>query len=188
MTLQEELALVEKAKKDLASFDKIYAYYFPRIFAYSINRLGNRELAEDITSQVFVAAVEGIKSFDPKKGYKFGTWLYKVAHNKIVDHYRKKKTGLFGLFGDEPAYEDNYDEELDLPQKQKEILFVLTKIKPRYQQVISLKFYSELSNEEIAEIMEVNKANVALVLHRALKAFKQTYTKVYPESEIFKLS
>lgn len=185
MTLKEELALVEKAKKDIRAFDKLYEYYLPRIFAYCYNRLASRETAEDITSLVFVGAVEGLKMFDSKKGNKFGTWLYRVAHNKIVDHYRKKKPGLFGLIGNEVEENFDPDEEVDMSQRQKQIVIVLKKLKPRYQQIISLKFYSEMDNEEIAATMATKKANVALILHRALKAFKKGFERTYPESEIF---
>lgn len=188
MTLKEELALVEKAKKDIRSFDKLYEYYLPRIFAYCLNRLANKETAEDITSQVFVGAVEGLKMFDPKKGNKFGTWLYRVAHNKIVDYYRKKKPGFFGLFGNEVEEGLDPDEEMDMSQRQKLIVIVLKKLKPRYQQIISLRFYSEMDNEEIAQTMEMKKSNVALVLHRALQSFKAQFIKMYPESEIFDFS
>ncbi|MBN1915896.1 sigma-70 family RNA polymerase sigma factor [Candidatus Dojkabacteria bacterium] len=176
-----------KAKKDIRSFDKLYEYYLPRIFAYCLNRLANRETAEDITSQVFVGAVEGIKRFDLKKRNKFGTWLYRVAHNKIVDYYRKKKPKFFGLFGNEVEEDSDPDEKMDMSQRQKQIVIVLKKLKPRYQQIISLRFYSEMKNEEIAQTMRMKKSNVALVLHRALRAFRSQYTKMHPESEIFNL-
>ena len=188
MTLSEELELVKKAQKDLASFDRLYAYYFPKIYSYCLSRLANKEVAEDVAGQVFVSSLEGLKNFDLKKGNKFGTWLYRVAHNKIVDHFRKKKNILFSFLGDEPALANDFDEELGLSKRQKETADVLKTLKPRYQQIVTLKFYSEFDNQEIADTVGIPKSNVALILHRALKSFKKNFEKLYPESEIFDLN
>ena len=188
MTLKEELELVKKAQENITGFDRLYAYYFPRIYTYCLNRVSSREVAEDITGQVFVSALESLMSFDIDKGNKFGTWLYRVTHNKIVDYFRKKKSILFSLLSNEPSSVHDYDEELDLSDRQKETAEVLKTLKPRYQQIISLKFYSEFDNQEIADTVGIPKSNVALVLHRALKSFKKSFQKLYPESEIFDLN
>lgn len=186
MNIQTELKLVEEAQSDVQAFDKLYECYFGKILAYTLNRVGKRETAEDIVSDVFLAAVETIFEFDTSRGVRFGSWLYQVAHNKIVDHHkRNKKQVRVALRLETLKSEDLADEYVLLSEKQRQIAFVLTKLKPRYQQMISLRFFSELSNAEIAEIMDMKSTQVAVLLHRSLNSFKKKFKKNFKKSEIF---
>ncbi len=187
MTLQEELELVSQAKTELRAFEKIYDYYFDKIFAFCLNRLSNKNLAEDITSQVFLLAVENIKEFNTEMNVRFGSWLYKVASTKIIDHYRKNKKNA-NIDLTEIEVEDksqNPHEEMLKAFNQQKIVSVLNLLKPRYQEIISMRFYSELSIEEIAEILKMKPTQVSVLLHRALKSFKQKFLQKFPKSEIF---
>lgn len=185
MELDKELELIEKAKTDIAAFDKLYDIYFPKIYGFCLNRLSNKELAEDITSQVFLAAVENIQKIDTSKRLRFGAWLFTVANNRIIDYFRKNK--LPNNAFDDYQGEDNDDvlEDMLYSEKAKQVTIVLKELKPKYQKIITLRFYTELSNPEIAEILGVKASNVAVILHRALKKFKKIFEKKYPSSEIF---
>jgi RNA polymerase sigma-70 factor (ECF subfamily) len=187
MTLQEELTLVNEAKSNVQAFNRLYEYYFDKIYRYCLNRLGDRESSEDITSQVFLLAVEHIGKFDSSKEVRFGSWLYKVAQNKIIDYYRKnKKQVLINFEEHEVVDEENVLEKaLHLDSLQKNIRYILFQLKPSYQEVISLRFYSELSIGEIAEVLNLKPKQVSVILHRALKDFRKKYLKNYPGSEIF---
>jgi RNA polymerase sigma factor (sigma-70 family) len=185
MTLVDELKLVAEAKENLAAFDQLYQYYLPKIFSFVYARVLNKAVTEDITSQVFLQAVEKIKTFNSRSDASLGSWLYKIASNKVIDYYRKHKH-------DDLSVVENLINEQDNPEVDVEKLFraqrinkVLQVIKPRYQEIIALKFYSELDHDEIAVVLNMNKANVALLLHRALKSFQEKYLKSFPESEIF---
>jgi RNA polymerase sigma-70 factor (ECF subfamily) len=191
MTLFEELNLVEQAKSDLQAFNQIYEYYFGRIYAYCINRLNDQNTAQDITSQVFLSAVENIYKFNTKKNVRFGSWLYKVANSKIIDHYRKnKKAAHIDL--NEVEIEDkdsiNPHQELVKIYNQKKISSVLSNLKPRYQEVIALRFYSELEIEEIAGVLDMKPRQVSVLIHRALDSFRKKFLKKFPKSEIFDLN
>lgn len=185
MELDKELELIERAKEDLAAFDELYELYFGKIYGFCLNRLSNKELAEDITSQVFVAAVENIHKIDTSKRLRFGAWLFKVANNRMIDYFRKNK--LPNNAFDDYQGEDNDDvlDDMVFNEKQQKIAIVLKELKPKYQQVITLRFFTELSNPEIAEVMGTKTSNVAVILHRALKKFKKIFEKKYPTSEIF---
>jgi RNA polymerase sigma-70 factor, ECF subfamily len=182
MESEKEYQLVEKSKNDIRAFDELYRHYLPQIFGYCYNRIPNRTIVEDIVSDVFVSVVERIGKFEFKKGATFGSWIYRIAHNKIVDYFRKYKTLPLDESNEISEIQDN-DKELQNNQNKIRIAKVLAEIKPRYQEIISLKYYSELSNSEIAEI--VGSDNVSVILHRALKSFKDKYHKLYPKSEIF---
>ncbi len=185
MTLKEELEMVEKAKTNIQYFEKIYSYYFDRIYGYCINRTANHSLSEEVVSEVFLKAIEKIKKFNTSKQIRFGAWLYTTAHNLIIDSYRKDKK--FNDFEEWDVFLSDFDieREIKLTEYQKQITFVLRKLKPRYQKVISLRFYSDLDLEEISKIMKTSKRNVSVILFRATKDFRKKYKKFFPKSEIF---
>jgi RNA polymerase sigma-70 factor, ECF subfamily len=189
MDLKEELQLVEEAKTNIQSFNRLYKHYLPQIFSFCMNRVISREVAEDITSDVFISAVEGIRKFNTSKGIRFGSWLYRVAHNKIVDHIRKNKKSFISLedFGGEISEHTDLDKVIVVTEIQTKIALVLSQLNPRYQEIISLRFYSELSNDEIAGELGANTKQIALVMHRALESFKDKFEKLYPGTEIYDL-
>lgn len=186
MTLEQELALVERSKENVHAFGELYDFYIDRIYNYIYSRTLNKELAEDITSKVFLKAVEQISKFDTSRGVKFGSWLYRTAHNLIIDEL-KRKSNKFQSVEEEPAHngENNIDREVRITTIQKQIAFTLKSINKKYQLIISLRFFSELEIDEISDVLETKRSNVSVLLHRALKDFKKEYTKKFGESEIF---
>lgn len=186
MTLEKELKLINEAKEDIDAFNKLYNHYFPKILAYCINRLSNKENAEDITSKVFLATIENIDKFDTSKGLRLSAWLYRVANNKIIDFFRKNKNKmLVGIDNYDDGEEIDYNKDIALTEKQQQIQYILSIIKPKYREIISLRFHAQLDNEEIAQVLKIKKTHVAVILFRAIKAFKKEYLKKYPISEIF---
>jgi RNA polymerase sigma-70 factor (ECF subfamily) len=186
MSVEEELDLVEQAKLDIHAFEKIYEYYFKKIYAYSLNRLANKELAEDITCEVFIRAVDGVKKFDTSKGIRFSSWLYRVAHNQIYDYFKKNKKEVQMDLHEHTAIDvdegqEQYDNKIMSEHYQKKVAFIISKLKPKYQQVLSLKYYSELSNAEIAEVLDKKTTQVAVILHRALKSFEKKWLQNFKE-------
>lgn len=185
MSPEEELQLVMKAKEDLSAFDSLYQYYMPKIYGYILARVLNKDVAEDLTSQVFLSSVEKIKKFKVQKGARYGSWLYRVANSKIIDYFRKRKMVDLEEIEGMIRSDDNTEKEVEIAFARIRIMTVLQKLKPRYQEIISLKYFSELEHDEIAETLELRKKLVAVVLHRALQSFREKYIKMYPESEIF---
>ena len=188
MTYEEELELVKQAQENIQAFDKLYRYYVKKIYSYCLYRVASAEIAEDVTSQVFLSACEKIHNFDVNRGTKFSSWLYQSAHNKVIDTYRKNsKITNYELRDDEVASDDSQEEEVNLTFLQKQIAEVLPELKDRYQQIITLRFYSELDIPEIAEVMKMKPTNVSVLLHRALNSFRKKFKKKFPETEIFDL-
>ena len=89
--MQDEETLVKRAKqKDEEAFALLYEAYFDKIYRYVTLKVGNKMEAEDITQQVFLKAIKSIASFK-WKGYPFSAWLFRIAHNQVVDYFRKNK-------------------------------------------------------------------------------------------------
>jgi RNA polymerase sigma-70 factor (ECF subfamily) len=187
MNIEEEHLLVEKAKTNIQAFDALYSLYAEQIYIYIIHRIGMRELAEDLTSEVFLAAVEGIAKFDTSRGVRFRSWLYRTAHNKIVDYFRKNKkmssTELESL--QLKSQNTTPEESVALSQRKLEAIATIQTLNKRYQHIITLRFYSEFEIAEISEILDIKPQRVSVLLHRALQSFKKKFKKLFPESEIF---
>jgi RNA polymerase sigma-70 factor (ECF subfamily) len=188
MDTYTEVGLIAQAKTDVHAFDALYEAYFDRIYLYCLRRLANRELAEDATSQTFLAAIEGIHKFDISKGGTFGAWLYRTANNKVIDVYRKHQRSLYINLAEIEIADTEAIDELDLSEMQKQIALVMNELKPKYREVISLKYFTELETEEIAEIMGLKPpTKVYVVLHRALQNFQRKFLRKFKKSEIFNL-
>ena len=165
--------LVGKAQNgDTDSFAKIYDHFIDPIYRYIYFRV-DREEALDLTENVFLKVWENLKSYKTGNKY-FSSWVYRIAHNLVVDHYRMGKETL--------ELDDNVaDEKKDTnPMIQAErklghetLNKAIGKLKKKYQQVIILKYINELDNREIARIMKRSEGNLRILKFRALKSLRQ---------------
>lgn len=187
MELAVEQQLIREAKDDLKAFAKLYDHYFGKIYGYCLNRIGHKEKAEDITSQTFLKSISIVKSFNFKKSPRLGPWLYAIAHNLMIDMLRReaKLQPLEKMETEGENGSETFEKKLQIDLIQKQILEVLNEINPRYAQLISLKFYSELDASEIALTMGLKSSQVPVLLFRAMASFRETYQKKFPESEIY---
>lgn len=190
LSVTEELHLVTKAKTEIAAFEELYELYFPYIYRYCRNRLPNKELAEDVVSTVFMKAVTAIATFNTAKGVRFGSWLYKTAHNTIIDTLKKRKEHIYISVEDAEDLPEIESEQVSLAEKgelRAQVLTVLNIMNSRYQFILTLYFFEEFDHARISSIIGIKTAQVSVLLHRALKQFKSIYTKLYKTSEIFSL-
>ena len=86
---EEERALIERAKSQSDAFEELYTRYYGKIFSFAYRRLHSRELAEDITADVFMKALDALPRFT-WQGVSVSAWLYRIANNRITDHFRRK--------------------------------------------------------------------------------------------------
>lgn len=177
--MEDEQLLAEQAKTDEEAFSKLYEKYLPQIFGYVARRLGNRAEAEDLVSNIFLRVLENIKSFNPAKS-NFKSWLYTITTRMMIDYFRthsnKKSEAIekAEMFTD-PA--GNPREKAEQAEDRAKVHEVIKKLPERHQKVILLKYFSDLSIEDIAEILGVTKNNASVIIHRALEAFEITYQR-----------
>lgn len=183
MDSQEEKELVEKAKKDLEAFGRLYDEYYSRIFGYVLRRTANLEMAQDVVSETFLKALKNLGRFEWALGFRsnssFGAWLYRIAANEIVNFWRRKKPTISLEVVSDPPSDQNVLEEISLAEDelkkhaeflaiQKEILLLPEK----YQEVLALRFFEGKQIKEIAEILAKNEGTVKSLLHRGLKRLR----------------
>ena len=173
--MKEEDTLVQKAQHgDREAFGTLYDLYIAKIYRFVYLKVLDRVEAEDITQQVFIRAWENINTFS-FQGFPFSSWLYRIAHNAVIDSYRTRKNTVALEFVSEldVSYVTDQTEVLDTKQEMVRIANILKKLKPDEQSVLVMRFVDELSNKEVAHALGKTEGAVRVIQHRALKQLKQ---------------
>lgn len=167
-----ERQLAERAaKRDRAAFAALYNLYSDKIYKYIYYKSGRTDEAEDLTAQVFLKAWEAIPNYR-WEGYPFSTWLYRIAHNRVIDYYRTYRetfplnTAWAQQNGGDPL------EAADQVFTQTRIRAALRHLTPDQQRVITLRFLDGYSTAEVASIMDKDTDAVRALQHRALRALQ----------------
>ena len=175
---------IEKAKTgDQVAFTFLLDHYWNEVYGFMLKRTQNETDSEDIVIETFSKAFDRIASYNPD--YAFNTWLIAIAKNVHIDLLRKKKSSLFVEITDEedqraynvadssPSAEDNLIKEQNLSR----LLECIKQLKPQYQEVIQLRYFQELSYQEIADQLNEPLNNVKVKLLRAKKLLLEILTK-----------
>ncbi len=172
--LSDEAILIQKAKDfDSEAWAQIYRHHYPKIYAYLRHRVGDIDLAEDIAASVFLHAVEGIKSFT-YRGFSLSAWLFRIAHNQVVDHFRRKaKAATEPLTEKLSAKGDGVQEAVEGALVREELSLALKNITEEQRQVVLLKFFGGMSNAEVARIIRKPEGAVKALQHRALASLRR---------------
>ncbi|MFO0780817.1 MAG: sigma-70 family RNA polymerase sigma factor [Candidatus Gracilibacteria bacterium] len=173
--LEQDQKLVQDAQQDPANFAALYDKYFDQIYRYVYRRVSDKETVHDLVSQTFFDALSHIKSFE-WRGYPFSSWLYKIAHNNVLKWYREQSKGHnVGLDEIGELADLSVDQVRDASRKEKqlEVQKVIDQLDHEEREIIRLKFFEEVSNIEIAEIMGLSANHIGVKVYRTLKKVKQ---------------
>ncbi|MBK5245954.1 MAG: sigma-70 family RNA polymerase sigma factor [Peptostreptococcaceae bacterium] len=172
--LLKEKEIILNAANNEQAFLELYEYYFPRVYNYVFARVGEKGASEDITSGVFEKIIAKISTYKPECG-KFSTWLFTITHNMVMDYFRKSKKDAFILVDqleEESSDQPSIEELMILEEDKKNLLMCLSLLSDRDRNIVSLKFWSQLSNQEIAEIVNESSNHIAVILYRSIKRLK----------------
>jgi RNA polymerase sigma-70 factor, ECF subfamily len=175
LSLQDEESLVRRAQQqDNQAFAQLYEAYFDKIYRYIVLKVRNEAEAEDITQQVFLKVLQSIGSYK-SKGVPFSSWIYRIAHNQVVDFLRQKNKkstvdieGL-PLISQAEDTQHRLEKEMDIEQL-KEATKNLTAAQ---QEVLSLRFAGELSIAECAGIMGKSEGAIKALQHSAVLSLRK---------------
>lgn len=166
------------------AYGVLYERYFDAVYRYVFYRLGNVEDTEDITTIVFLRAWQRIESY-VDNGLPFLAWLYRIAHNLIVDFYRKNKAKLVDidaqteLLDDAPDLERQITRDLQL----QDVIEAIAKLNQLQQEVLTLRFLVGLSHREVATIINRTEGAVRIIQYRALQALRDTLKPTVDDSD-----
>ena len=176
MTVNE--TLLEQAKAyEPGALSELYDSYAPQIYAYIYRRVGDAGTAEDLTGDVFVRMLQAIQS-DRAWQDSFQGWLYRIAHNLVVDHYRRQPSAP-DLELDEaviPAAEEDPDRDIDQLLTREQIQQTIHLLTPDQQQVLALRFGEGLTTNETAAIVRKTAGAVEALQRRAIAALQRILT------------
>jgi RNA polymerase sigma-70 factor, ECF subfamily len=176
--LNEELLLIEAAKSDPERFAPLYNKYYKQIFNYVHQRMDSKDTAFDITGQVFLKALTNLGKYQ-FKGVPFASWLYRIAHNEVMQLYRsqKDKRAINADIGDlKFICEENetpfFEEYIPAIKK------LIQDLSHDDLQMVELRFFEKRPFKEIAEILEITEVNAKVRMYRIIEKLKKSLSKI----------
>jgi len=156
-------------RKNQDNFIPYYNQFKNKIYNYFLYRVGfDKSLAEDLTSEVFVKALKSFDDFDESK--KFQSWIYMIAHNHLVNHYKSDKHNVpLELVEDFLHYSDNGAEDR---YELERVLKIISSMDLSDREVLRLKLVDELSNQEIADILAKEEGAIRTQISRSLNKLR----------------
>ena len=171
--------LVERAQLgDRSALEELYLIHFDRIYSYLHMSVGSRHDAEDLTTQTFVKMLESIGRFRWQSA-PFSAWLFRIAHNLAMDHFRARRRWQPEEEIPEPAgvEEDSAEEQALASIGDASLLELIARLSPEQRQVLTLKFVFRFSNGEAAAILDKTEGAVKSLQHRALATLQKHVTR-----------
>ncbi len=172
MERKREQALIRLAQRgDAQAFAELYRAYVDNIYRYIYFRVNAVPVAEDLTADVFMKALEGLPGYQDRATPFLG-WLYRIAHARLIDYYRRSRHA--GQHEDIDSIELGAEHDLDGPlvseHQSEHMRTALRTLTPEQQQVVILRFVEGRSIEETAELLGKTEGAIKTMQHRALQA------------------
>ncbi len=169
--------LAEQAVNDEEAFDELYEHFFPIIYNLIYARVKNSAVADDIVGDVFLKMTQNLETYDIRKA-SFSTWLSRIATRTLTDYYRWSSHRQGNVEWEDffsPAAPDSEQPEKSYlkAEGKSELLLALGKLSEKEQRIIEMKFWGDMSNREIAEVMDMTASNVGVILYRAMGRLKE---------------
>jgi RNA polymerase sigma-70 factor (ECF subfamily) len=171
--------LVERAQQgDRVALEELYLIHFDRIYSYLHLSVGSRHDAEDLTTQTFLKMLESIGRFR-WQSVPFSAWLFRIAHNLAMDHFRAKRRWQ----PEEEVSEAVQGEETSAEEQalaalaQASLLDLIQRLSPEQRQVLTLKFVFRFSNGEVATVLGKTEGAIKSLQHRALATLQKHVTR-----------
>jgi len=173
MTDEQIMEAVKNGNLQQASL--LFERYNKRIFNFLARMTMDRDLAEDLTQNVFVRILKYRTSY--RDGLRFQSWIYQVARNVFSDHYQAHKN-RFSNFVDVEKVSDSlsdYNETEDMGEREKILHQSLAKLSEEQRELLVLTRFQQMKYEEVAQIMNTTVANIKVKVHRAIAKLKEHY-------------
>jgi len=173
-----EEKLVNEARTNANAFSELYRRYVKKIYNFFYYHTFNISESEDLTSITFEKALSHLNTLKPQTN--FSAWIYKIAHNSLIDFYRQnnKYKNQQNIEDIQLITETNFEHDLE----KKELVEILVKqlysLPESYKEVVVLKYQQELSNKEIGNVIGKSEGAVKQILQRALKELQRKMSEL----------
>lgn len=177
----ENQLVIRASARDQEAFSELYTLYFDRIYRYVRLKIGSPTEAEDITSAVFFNAWRTIDHFAPQRESSFAAWLFRLAHNAVVDRYRRARDIISLdstdkrpiLHAIQPGPEAQVERQIDID----ELYIALESLTAEQREVVLLRFVEGLSAREVGDIMGKHEGAVRGMQFRAIEALRRALVR-----------
>lgn len=169
---REVIAQAQTGNPD--AFGKLYDHYLPNIYRYVFAKINHREETEDITHEVFLSAWKNIQRY-AYSGFPFSSWLYRIARNRVIDHYRlqRQDTSIELVDPDALRLTSTTEQLLDTALAWNHVRTALQRLNDQEQEVLILRFVNDLSPKEIATVLDKSEGAIRVIQHRAIATLKR---------------
>ncbi|MAO89314.1 MAG: RNA polymerase subunit sigma-70 [Dehalococcoidia bacterium] len=172
---QVDRYVVLAQKGESSAFEALYDHFYDQIFRYITFKTSDYLIAEDLTEDVFLRMLESIRKFKPQ-GHPFSAWLFRIAHNRVIDHYRKRGRDrnvpldtILTTVGESESTLDNY---VETKLAMREVNQAMENLTDLQREVLNLRFAGGLSIKETAEAVNRNENSVKALQHSAVKKLR----------------
>ncbi len=165
----------EAVALDTQAFARFYDTYLPKVYNFMRYRVGDDELAEDLTAQTFERALREWRRYSPQRGA-LSTWLFTIARRVAINHWhaqRRRPTVALSAAAKELPPVEPPDDAVENELAWQTLRAALRRLPELDQELIALKFAAEMTNREIAQVAGLSESNVGTRLHRALKRLRK---------------
>jgi len=175
----KDARLVAAAQRRRVTFVALYDKYFSRVYRYIVQRVGVQQDAEDLTSLVFIEAMESLDNYRERGS--FAGWLFSIARRKVVDHYRRPDGEILleMASGDELASTARTPESRVIhDERLHRLAQELQTLAPAKQEVLAQRFFAGLKYEEIASILGKSEGAIKMMVYRTLDELRKRWLAV----------
>jgi RNA polymerase sigma-70 factor, ECF subfamily len=173
----DESGLLRAARNNPAAFARLYDRYVQALYRYLLGKTGNAVEAEDLTSQTFLSALENLAGYRDQGNFR--AWLFRIAHNKWVDFYRKSKRQVSSDEIPQSSSEIDFLQEVIQGEKSRLLAGLVKKLNKDEIELLRLRLSAELEFGEIAVVLGKNEAAVKKAYYRLIERMKKEMEQIY---------
>ncbi len=163
------------------AFEKLYQIYMKPLYRFVYGKVGNQQVAEDLTQTTFMKMLESLSSFSFEASFK--TWLYRIALNTVMDYWRSVYKGktfpledFLSVLKIKSPEADSVEIDAHDQQKKEEMVHeIMMKLSPKEQRILDLRFLQGYSIQETADVLLLSPSNVKVIQHRAIRKARELY-------------
>lgn len=177
--MEEEARLIRQVQRtgSRSAAETLIRKYFDEIYAYVHRRTSDRQIAMNITQNVFIAVLQSIESYDPKRA-NFRTWLYRIARNKTIDHYRSRsaeKRRILSLEQTDIPDEAEFTRRIEAKSLLSSVQRYIDSLETSLQQIFRLKVYGNRTFAQIATMLDMPESTVKTKYYRLVKTLRKEF-------------
>jgi RNA polymerase sigma-70 factor (ECF subfamily) len=156
------------------AFGALYDHYLPKIYRFILIKVSHKEQAEDLTHQTFLKAWESVGSYK-EQGNPFGSWLYRIARNTVIDYYRanKPKVDIEDVSPEDLGIDNSLVSKVEISIEWDNMLVAIKTLGEVEQDVLIMRFVEDMSHKDVAKAVNKSENAVKVIQHRAIKKLKE---------------